>query len=320
MVPSDVLAAYGPPFAALRWSRAGGGFSGAAVFVGSPPDSPVPSFCLKAWPPGISPDRVRQVHHWMAAARRHSPLVPDVFPTRAGPTWVEAAGRVWDLAAWMPGAADFRAAPSDAKLAAACEAVAALHRAWWPPTPTAVPFPAVARRLAVLRDWRNLSAPPPVADPDLAELAREATALLPRWAAWAEAELAPLAGRPVPVQPCLCDVHHDHVLFRGDAVSGVIDYGAMKLDHPAADLARLLGDLVGDDAARVRLGVDAYRAAGGAADVTADLVTLLDRTGTVGAAANWLLRLTADPAAGGNPAAAAARLGRIVRRLGGGFA
>jgi Ser/Thr protein kinase RdoA (MazF antagonist) len=311
-------ALFGPPFGSVRWTRRGGGFSGSLVFAGTLPGDHAPAFCLKGWPPGVTlPDRPSRAHSWMGRVA-HLPFVPKVFPATSGRTWVESGGRLWELTGWMPGVADFREHPSDARLAAACRAIAELHRGWCPAETTSAPFPAVARRLALLRDWRA-TAPGPVGDhPDLAETVRLARAVLPRWVDWAEQKLAPGAKRPVSVQPCLCDVHHDHVLFTGDDVTGVIDYGAMKPDHPAVDLARLLGDLVPDDADRRRLGLDAYHAAGGSAGVTAELVELLDRTGTVCAAANWLLRLaTGQPTT--DPAAVAVRLGRLVRRLERGF-
>ena len=47
--------------------------------------------------------------------------------------------------------------------------------------------------------------------------------------------------RPVPFNLCIGDVWHDHILFEGDAVTGMIDFAAAKVDHVAADLARLLG-------------------------------------------------------------------------------
>src|SRR5207237_4695271 len=92
--------------------------------------------------------------------------------------------------------------------------------------------------------------------------------------------LAILAHRdlPLPVQPCLCDVWHDHVLFTGDDVTGLIDYGAVKEDNVAADLARLLGSLVGDDRALYEMGLDAYAAVRPLAEQERQLVPLLDRT------------------------------------------
>jgi hypothetical protein len=62
--------------------------------------------------------------------------------------------------------------------------------------------------------------------------------------------LAPWCHRPVPLQPCLCDSWHDHVLFESDAVTGLIDYGSAKIDHVAVDLARMLGSLM---AARMKI-------------------------------------------------------------------
>jgi aminoglycoside phosphotransferase (APT) family kinase protein len=146
----------------------------------------------------------------------------------------------------------------------------------------------------------------------LGDLLQQARELLPPRIAAARAELVPWENRPVPVQPCLCDVWHDHVLFTGDAVTGLIDYGAMKPDHPAVDLARLLGDLVGDDTVRMRVGLDAYRSAGGPLTIDEAFVTLLDRTGVVCAVLHWLDRLEAAPAL---PDGAARRLGRLLGRL-----
>ncbi|MFO0848912.1 MAG: phosphotransferase [Gemmataceae bacterium] len=185
--------------------------------------------------------------------------------------------------------------------------------------------PPTPRLRAVLDRTQPLTPPPgplPEAERGSRTVADSTRALLSRAAATlhacvpaAVADLLPLADRPVELQPCLCDIWHDHVQFTGDAVSGVIDYGAMKVDHPAVDLARLLGDLVGDDPERVRFGVEAYRQAGGSPAVTVELVELLDRTGLVGAVVNWVRRLTDRAAPPADPTAATARLGRLLDRL-----
>jgi homoserine kinase type II len=305
---------FGREFAAVRWEPRVGGFSGAGVYAGFLAGISSPVFCLKAYPSdAVALEELAGIH---ARIRQAADLAfaPRLFPAMAGKTAVEFDGRFWELTDWKPGAADFRLRPTAARLANSTRAVAELHRVWRPTEPAFAPFPAVARRLALLRDWT--AGITPASDrgaggtPAVRVVVARARSVLPRWVARAHRELATWADRPVPVQPCLCDIHHDHVLFTDDVVTGVIDYAAMKVDHPAVDLARLLGGLVPDDPDRTAAGLAAYHGAGGSTAVTADLVELLDRTGTVCAVANWLMRL--GKAA---PTGAAERLERLVGRL-----
>ncbi len=94
-----------------------------------------------------------------------------------------------------------------------------------------------------------------------------------------------------PLQPCLCDVWHDHILFDEDYVTGIVDYGAMKIDHPVVDVARLLGSLVEDDAAGWATGLAAYRQVRPFTDEEEELAPVLDATGTTLGASVWLRRL-----------------------------
>jgi len=315
---SAALARYGAAVGGLRWVPlgAGGGFSGARVWRGE--DDRGPALALKAWPDGTTPDRLAAVHRLMMWAV-HLPFVPVVIPTTDGPTVVTAGGRVWDVCRWMPGAADFHANPTPARLANACAALAQLHRAWRPAVPQWGPCPAVRRRLELLARWRELAAsrpgPAPPRHPVLEAPLRRAWQAVAAAADGAERSLREAEARPVSLRPCLCDVWGGHVLFTGDAVTGVIDYGAAKDDHVAVDLARLLGDMVGDDDGRFAAGLAAYRAAGGELDVPDAFVRLLDRTGAVCGLINWLLRLGDEGYEHPDPAAVEARVERLVARV-----
>jgi homoserine kinase type II len=276
--------------------------------------------CLKAEPPGADADRLeRVVHGWILAARAAGlHFVPLVQQTRDGGTVVEAGGRAWDVTEWMPGRADFRANPTDARLCAAVEAVARLHEAWSRLTPSGpVPCPAVERRWRALTEWDRLVAagwrPRPAPDDPVAPPAEVAWARLPELVPQARAALLPWLHAPVPVQPCLCDVWHDHVLFDGDRVTGLIDYGAAKVDHVAADLARLLGSLVPDEPERVTAAVRAYERI--RLLPQPELVELLDWTGVVVGVSNWLRWLYHDGRAYANRAAVVARLAGLVQGL-----
>ena len=310
-----VLARYGPAVAGVRWAPLGsaGGLSGAVLWRGDDADTSL--FALKAWPPGATADRLAAIHGLMRRAA-HLPFVPSVLPTADGRSVVEAAGRVWDLCRWMPGTADTHAEPSPERIANAAAALAALHRAWAPPAPTLGPCPAVLRRLDTLAAARRipLSVGRLTAHAPLADAARRAAAVVARLAPAAERALAPWVVRPVPLQPCLVDARRDHVLFTGDAVTGLVDYGAVQDDHPAADLARLLGELAGDDEARFAAGLASHAAAGGPPEPVPGFARLLDRTGVVAALAGWLVRLARAGGASENPPAAAARMTALAAR------
>ena len=164
----------------------------------------------------------------------------------------------------MPGRADFSSRPSDSRLTAAVTSLARLHLAM------ASFEPAGAERTWFVSGNHDLA-------PAVSERHRAARGLVGRQAGvvvdQARAEHGGGRGIPcgrdddrcrrfigvreaiaeeldaaqrfrVPVQPCLRDVWHDHILFDGDAVSGIIDPAAARTDTVAADISRLVGSLV----------------------------------------------------------------------------
>lgn len=312
MVERDVLAEYPAEYhpRRLRFLGFAGGFSGAQFWR---VESPGGVFCLRRWPADHpSDDQLALIHaalRW--AANRGCQFIPVPRPTRQGRTFVKCKGSRWELSPWMPGKADYGDHPSRAKLEAAMQALAMFHRATadfqWPggnPPVCAVsakrgglfgPSPSIPQRLQKLRDWSQ----------GLLAKAREALSkrgwaeLLP-WAeralglaAQATASIQPLleqaACTPVRLQPCLGDVWHDHVLFTGQRVTGLVDFGAMRLDTVAGDVARLLGSLVMDDASGWQMGLSAYEAIAGPLDSTERWLTaVFDRSTVVLAPLNWI--------------------------------
>lgn len=300
-----------PAVAGLRWMPVDGGFSGASIWRGDDP-AHRPQAALKCLPAGFPADRLRRVHRWMAAAQL--PVVPVVFRTANGDTTTEADGRAWECIGWMPGEplmveqrppttthspgwpADNN--PSLQRTVRACSVLASLHRIWSTfAQPPASP-PCIARRQELFAAVVPHLASPPAHLRDAASFVR--SALLT-----ARTALDKLI-QSGPIHPCLCDARPEHFLFTGDSLTGVIDFAAMKLDHPAVDLARLLMDTVHLDD-----GIAAYHAAEGSAAVTPALVRTLADTGRVGAIANWILRL-----ANQEPTPAEAdRLERLLARV-----
>jgi Ser/Thr protein kinase RdoA (MazF antagonist) len=127
--------------------------------------------------------------------------------------------------------------------------------------------------------------------------------------------LAHWTERTFSLQPCLCDVWHDHVLFHGDEVSGIVDYGGVKVDHVSVDLARLLGSMVGDDMPLASAGLLAY---GRVRRLTLEdeaLVRVLDRTGTIVALGTWLKWIYRDGRRFDDSTQVARRLSELVQRV-----
>jgi Ser/Thr protein kinase RdoA (MazF antagonist) len=319
----SVLARYPEPVARGTLLPLGnhGGFSGARLWR---VEGPAGAFVLRAWPAALP---VRDLpalaarHRLMAEARSSGlNFVPAVLPTRDGPTAVLHVGWLWDLCQWVPGVADYHTRPSRARLRAACTALARLHRAWERHAgPPSSPCPAIARRLACLRGWNvllrsgwNPNFPP--GDP-CAERARRAWLLLERRAGEIPGQLHPWLDRSSPVQPCLCDVWHDHLLFEGEALTGLVDYGAVKPDHVSVDLARMLGSLVGDGEEAWSAGLAAYREVRPLSTEEEALARALDRTGVVLGLVNWLRWLYVEERPFADRAAVARRMGALVERV-----
>jgi Ser/Thr protein kinase RdoA (MazF antagonist) len=238
----------------------------------------------------------------------------------------------WSLTSWLPGVANFSSDPRPEKLQAALEMLARFHI-------SAADMeqldrgkqrrfeasPALRKRAEGLRAL-NASALEELAvgvkaaaDAHETELATEALRLI----AAAKPSRAQLAESwrviPLPLQWRLGDVWHDHVLFTGNHVTGLIDYGAADIDSPAADVGRLLGSLVGDDRERWQQGLAAYEAVRPMSDDERHAAKFFDSSGTVVAAANWIGWLWprepehAPPIASRD--AALARLATLVARL-----
>jgi len=315
-------------YSRLLWSGAPrplgnrGGFSGARLWR---LDGLAGPLCLRAWPTAMSPSRLDFIHHYAIHARAADlAFVPRLFPSSGGATQVQYAGRLWELQEWLPGEADYHRRPSPAKLRAACSALAELHACWQGAAPKdAGPCPAVRRRLDAVREWRELIASGwrPLSQAAAADPARAAAEsawrVLPYWIEIIPDLLKPWTDRAWPLQPCLCDVWHDHVLFDGDRMTGLVDYGAMKIDHPAVDVARLLGSFIGEDedAEGWTTGLTAYR---GVRPFTAEeegLARALDLSGTVIGAATWLRWLYHEGREFEDRAAAGRRLESLTTRL-----
>lgn len=189
----------------------------------------------------------------------------------------------------MPGAP--RTTPAAAEVSLGCEAIAHLHTAWAVEGEIG-PCPGVWNRLRALAEYESVlalgpGALPPVS-PLLDPLLRRAVVVTARFTPFVAEALGGWVHRTLTLHPCVRDLRGEHVLFENDRVSGIIDFGAMAVDHPAVDLARWLGDVANETT--FNTGLNAYRCVR-VLDAPDELVRLLARTGLVCSLLVWLVRL-----------------------------
>jgi Ser/Thr protein kinase RdoA (MazF antagonist) len=294
-----------------------GGASGARIWRAMGYNGPL---CLRAWPLATSSDHLSFVHLLM---RRASILkfVPRIYQTRQGDSWIRFASRLWDLTSWAPGSADFAGRPSTRRLENACATLAQLHNTWQTASENPRPCAAIKRRLERAQVWSRFVEsgwqPPDHGYPCAALHAQivRAWKLLPPLMERLPGRLEAVAEMHVRPQPCHGDLWHDNVLFQGELVSGIVDYAAITVDHVAVDLGRLLGSLVPDDQPMMEAGLAAYMAIRPLSAADRRLVQLLDETGAVISAANWLIWPLWEGVKLDNPEGAAQRLTFLLNRI-----
>jgi Ser/Thr protein kinase RdoA (MazF antagonist) len=248
---------------------------------------------LRAWPtdgPGLV--AVRWIHRCLVAAGGLG-FVPVPERDRRGETVQEHAGRLWEVAPWMPGIADVARPPASARLRAGFAGLGAFHQAM-AAGPGSGPSPGLAARLAEIEDLRRggfeelrdaVDRAP--ADPRR-DLARRWLELASRLAPRVAEAVRPLRDRRARLQPCLRDARAEHLLFEGDRLTGLVDFGAMGIEAVSADLARLLAEWVGPDRRARAEALGTYAAVRPLdADETA-LIEAFERTGALLGGGRWV--------------------------------
>jgi Ser/Thr protein kinase RdoA (MazF antagonist) len=297
-----------------------GGWSGSLLWHIT--DTTNQPFCLRRWPSEHpTSERLQFIHAVLLHVANDLPTVAFPIRTVSGTTFVKHEGRLWELTNWLPGVADFHANPSTVRLRAAMHALALFHNLAAQFQTQTGAAPAIADRLKQLQTLNS------------GELARFEQALttplnqeLDALAMRMFAALKQRLNRQLPacpvsaasrlhLQPAIRDIHHDHVLFISDAVTGLIDFGAMRIDTPLTDIARLLGSLVGDDMQARQAAGDAYSELRLLSETDRQLIDWLDQTGLILGALNWLRWLYLDRRDMGPTTPIARRIDVITRRL-----
>ena len=276
----------------------------------------------RAWPQdGPGRAGLEQIHRWLDETSGLG-FVPIPLPALDGRTVHEQGGRLWDVSPWLEGVPAPERPPLQPRLRSGFAALAAFHQALRR-NQTWGPSPGIRVRLreleGLLRDGFDVlehALDRAAADP------RCATAR--RWLSLARATggrlVEPLhraSGRVVPLQPCLRDARPEHLLFSGDRVTGLIDFGAMAIESVAADLARLLGDWVGPDTHTRAEALDAYAAIRPLEAVEIALLDVFEDSSALLGAGHWVRWHFLEGRTFDDPSSVAGGIERGLQRLAG---
>jgi homoserine kinase type II len=317
---------YPPKFQPARIESLGaaGGMSGAQFWRIESGAGPL---ILRQWPREHPADeRLRFIHDVLFHAVAHGvSFIPAPIRTATGESFTRASGHFFQLEPLLPGEADYDRSPNAQKLRAAMTALARFHLTT-SDFPTVQPShdiaiaPAVAKRISRLHQLNAKGATrlggaiSPQILPSLEPLAHQFLVTLPLLLPPALQQLESLAQNRFATQPCIRDIWHDHVLYTGDKVTGIVDFGGTDIDTPTTDIARLLGSLAGDDEKNWQTGIDAYSAVRLVSAAEAQTARALDRSGTILAGCNWLEWIYVDRRQFENPAQIIERFRKIVER------
>jgi hypothetical protein len=226
---SDAVAAIEPGFSGGRVWRVGTAGGDRAV---------------KAWPVGVTTDRVAIVHRLQRIA---VPIVPEL-DSIDGATWIHDGNRVWESASWIPGAP----LPDDAaaeRILECTTAIASFHKKVIHLNHSLGIAPAITQRISAARSIeqkiQNLrptdDSKLPTSVQDVLRAAIERTRRNgPGVMRQIRDSMDQHARHPLPLIWCLRDIHREHLLVDCGR-AGIIDLDAVRVDTPATDLSRWLG-------------------------------------------------------------------------------
>ena len=248
-------------------------------------------------------------------------------------TYVSHEGHLWEVTRWMPGDSDTSTPPSEMRVVAAMECLARFHRAvedfaWKTRSPHGAvcpdikPSPGIHKRIALCNTWLTGRAAQleevvkydARRDPMVAAVKR-LLQLLPDALPIVTTNLTRSPTAPVPLQPCIRDVWPDHILFRDDRVTGLIDFGSMGIDTVSCDIARLLGGMTAVNSVLWNKGLQAYATIRPLEERESEFVRVFHTSGLLLGALNWAAWVVLERRTFEEPRAVVERMHSLIDRL-----
>jgi len=304
---SEIFNRFDPGYRPIKSESLGqcGGLSGAVFWRLTTPQG---DFCLRRWPqehPKFS--RLQQIHRVLLhVAEQGFALSPTPLQDLQGATIIQHQGHYWELAPWRTGAALEAKQINTRKVEAALRALATFHLAASSHNEQSLgnmprgntPSVGIQMRAKRFADLHKNS--------PFGSKLRDASLHDDRWRFFAERywplfdqnaqRLSGVLQRActisAPRQPCIRDIWRENLLFVGDDLTGIVDFGALDTATPAGDVARLLGSLAvrnqNHDQELWNVGLEAYLSIKPLSVDEIALVSAFDISNMMLSPASWL--------------------------------
>ncbi len=299
---------------------ASSGLSGAAVFR---VQSERGAFAVKSIPEDYPLERLVLIHRVLQSAQEQGCSVVAVpVLDRSGRPYLIHDGTGWEVTSWMSGVADFNSQPTWERLDNAMRELAYFHSATARWECKHGQSPGIIARLTRIEEFE---------DGFLARARHtlDHQPLRTSWESWLRRAMHRLPDavqrlrKAVPrtatqsfvLQPIARDLWHDHLLFTGNDVTGLIDFHAMRMDTPLLDLARLIGSLKIGGLSPWTAAIEYYSKYGPLPGETAPLLVWLHDSGVAWSLVNWIKWLVVERREFTNHRAVVSRLEMLVSDL-----
>lgn len=242
IIPPEVRQAWPALQQASQFKPIAEGLSSSQVWQVQLPNT---TLCLKAWPTtAITSQRLTELHQFQCELSASLFFIAKIERTMEGATFLKTQDHLWELSSWLPGAPVSALTVTLELGQAAIKAVARMHatsHSWKCQYGSST---SVAQRIEILQRYQvrttELKLSVERADEPLRTLASHTLKHFHSLSSRVEAELNRLT-IPTELFWVIRDLHIEHVLFENGKVTGIIDFGAARMDEPLVDLVRLLG-------------------------------------------------------------------------------
>jgi hypothetical protein len=268
-IPDSVIQQYPARFHHLDWKlQENSGFSGARIWKGCTVRHD--EFALRRWPSSMTVERLRWIQSFQRAVT-HYHWTPIVILSDLQAGFVQDDGWLWHLETWLPGKPDFQSGDQTFLM----RALHRIHGTWHQMESCRGPMPGYQRRLHAYEDCMYYHRSGGRSRrPFWGQLIHAMEKTRQRLNLWSRDKYV--------LQPIFGDLHREHLLYTEDGFQGFIDFGQMRIDAVASEIARVVGSLFPlDQQARRQFVFDYHQGEW-------EVVDLLDRTGVLVSLFNWI--------------------------------